>query len=137
MRKEKRDSFGKRRKRGWGMDLYRNPSESLIGGVCAGLADHWGVATWMVRLAAVALLLFTGSLAFWGYIMAWMYCRRDRRVGSTTQKRLKSRWSTMRTFIPIVNVRYSVILIRPQIGCVKPNSGLMRPWAVLNPWSAT
>ena len=72
MRKDKRDSFGKRRKRGWGMDLYRNPSESLIGGVCAGLADHWGVATWMVRLAAVALLLFTGSLAFWGYIIAWM-----------------------------------------------------------------
>ena len=72
MRKDKRDSFGKRRKRGWGMDLYRNPSESLIGGVCAGLADHWGGATWMVRLAAVALLLFTGSLAFWGYIIAWM-----------------------------------------------------------------
>ena len=72
MREEKRDSFGKRRKRGWGMDLYRNPSESLIGGVCAGVADHWGVTTWMVRLAAVALLLFTGSLAFWGYIIAWM-----------------------------------------------------------------
>ena len=72
MRKDKRDSFGRRRKRGWGMDLYRNRSEGFIGGVCAGLADHWGVATWMVRLAAIALLLFTGSLAFWGYIVAWI-----------------------------------------------------------------
>ena len=71
MRREKRESLGSRRKSGWGMDLYRNRSEGWIGGVCSGLADHWGVATWMVRLAAIALLIFTGSLAFWGYIAAW------------------------------------------------------------------
>lgn len=67
-----RESFGAKRKRGWGMDLYRNRSEGWIGGVCSGLADHWGVATWMVRLAAIALLLLTGSLAFWGYVVAWV-----------------------------------------------------------------
>ena len=72
MRREKRESLGSRRKSGWGMDLYRNRSEGWIGGVCSGLADHWGVATWMVRLAAIALLIFTGSLAFWGYIAAWI-----------------------------------------------------------------
>ena len=67
-----RESFGAKRRRGWGMDLYRNRSEGWIGGVCSGLADHWGVATWMVRLAAIALLLLTGSLAFWGYVVAWV-----------------------------------------------------------------
>jgi len=72
MRREQRESFGSRRKSGWGMGLYRNRPEGWIGGVCSGLADHWGVATWMVRLAAIALLLFTGSLAFWGYIVAWV-----------------------------------------------------------------
>ncbi len=72
MRRDKRESFGSRRRGGWGMDLYRNRSEGWIGGVCSGLADHWGVATWMVRLAAIAMLLFTGSLAFWGYVVAWI-----------------------------------------------------------------
>ena len=67
-----RESFGAKRRRGWGMDLYRNRSEGWIGGVCSGLADHWGVAMWMVRLAAIALLLLTGSLAFWGYVVAWV-----------------------------------------------------------------
>jgi phage shock protein C len=53
------------------MDLYRNRSAGWVGGVCAGLADHWGVATWMVRLGATAMLIFTGSLAFWAYVAAW------------------------------------------------------------------
>lgn len=70
MRKEKK-GFGEQRRAGWGMDLYRNRAEGWIGGVCAGLSDHWNVAPWMVRLGAVALLIFTGSLAFWGYVVAW------------------------------------------------------------------
>jgi len=36
------------------------------------LADHWDVEHWVIRLAAVILLLFTGALAFWGYIAAWV-----------------------------------------------------------------
>ena len=34
----------------------------LIYGVCPA---------WAVRLVVVALFIFTGSLAFWGYILAW------------------------------------------------------------------
>lgn len=71
MKLNSKPGFARNRKRGWGMDLYRNRSAGWIGGVCAGLADHWGVATWMVRLGAVATLIFTGSLAFWAYIIAW------------------------------------------------------------------
>ena len=64
--------FGESRRSGWGMGLYRNRSEGWIGGVCAGLAAHWDVPNWVVRLAAVALLMFTGSLAFWLYVIAWV-----------------------------------------------------------------
>ena len=71
MRRESHEGFGSRRRRGWGMGLYRNRSAGWIGGVCAGLGDHWDVPYWMVRLGAVALLIFTGSLAFWAYIVAW------------------------------------------------------------------
>lgn len=72
MRKDRRDKRGSRRQRGWGMDLYRNRAKGWIAGVCAGLADHWGVATWMVRLGVIALLIFTGTLAFWGYVIGWV-----------------------------------------------------------------
>ena len=65
-------SFGESRRHGWGIGLYRNRSEGWIGGVCAGTAAHWDVPNWVVRLAAVALLMFTGSLAFWLYVIAWV-----------------------------------------------------------------
>jgi len=67
-----KQSFGDSRRKGWGMGLYRNSSEGWIGGVCAGLASHWDVPNWVVRLAAVALLMFTGTLAFWLYVIAWV-----------------------------------------------------------------
>jgi phage shock protein C len=52
--------------------LEADRSEGWVGGVCAGLAAHWDVPNWVVRLAAVALLMFTGSLAFWLYVFAWV-----------------------------------------------------------------
>ena len=67
---KKHDSFSDRKRAGWGMNLYRNRSNSWIAGVCSGLSDHWGVPTWMIRLGELALLIFTGSLAFWGYVAA-------------------------------------------------------------------
>lgn len=69
-RKNRRVSSRKRA--GWGMNLYRNTREGKIAGVCAGLADHWDVAHWVVRLAWVAAFLFTGTLALWVYLGAWM-----------------------------------------------------------------
>ncbi|MFO7550676.1 MAG: PspC domain-containing protein [Haliea sp.] len=64
--------FRRRRASGWGMNLYRNPREGKIGGVCAGLADHFDIAHWVVRLLWVAALLFTGTLALWAYLGAWL-----------------------------------------------------------------
>ena len=65
-------SFGASRRLGWGMGLYRSRSEGWLGGVCAGLAARWDVPNWVVRLAAVALLMFTDALAFWLYVIAWV-----------------------------------------------------------------
>lgn len=65
-------SFNEGRRNGWGIGLYRNPSEGWFGGVCSGLAGYWEVPTWVTRLSAVALFLFTGSILFWFYIAAWI-----------------------------------------------------------------
>jgi phage shock protein C len=54
------------------MNLYRNTREGKIAGVAAGLADHWDIAPWVVRLMWVGAFLFTGTLALWAYIGAWI-----------------------------------------------------------------
>jgi phage shock protein C len=64
--------FRSRKSAGWGMNLYRNTREGKIAGVAAGLADHWDIAPWVVRLMWVGAFLFTGTLALWAYIGAWI-----------------------------------------------------------------
>lgn len=61
----------RRRRSGWDMNLYRNTDSKKIAGVCAGLADHFEVAHWVVRLIVVAGFFFTGSLAIFSYCLAW------------------------------------------------------------------
>jgi len=71
-RRRREHSLRSRRAAGWGMNLYRNTRQGRIAGVCAGLADHWDVAHWVVRLCWVAAFLFTGTLALWVYVGAWI-----------------------------------------------------------------
>ena len=61
-----------RKRSGWGLNLYRNTREGKVAGVCAGLADHWDVAHWVIRLMFIVACLFTGMLAIWVYLGAWV-----------------------------------------------------------------
>ena len=65
-------SFQARRRGGWGFNLYRNTREGKIAGVAAGLADHFDIAPWVARLVWVVAFLFTGTLALWLYLGAWL-----------------------------------------------------------------
>lgn len=51
--------------------LYRSRTDSMIGGVCGGLAEYFDIDTAIVRLAAV-LLVFAGGAAIIAYIIAWI-----------------------------------------------------------------
>jgi len=64
--------FHSRKRGGWGVNLYRNTRQGKIAGVAAGLADHWDIAPWVVRLMWIAGFLFFGPLALWAYIAAWV-----------------------------------------------------------------
>lgn len=64
--------FRSNKRSGWGMGLYRNTREGKIAGVCAGLADHWDIAHWVMRLIWIGGFLFTGTLALWVYLGAWI-----------------------------------------------------------------
>lgn len=52
-------------------ELYRNPAQGKIAGVCAGIADYFGWETWLVRILIVSGVLFGMPFLILGYIAAW------------------------------------------------------------------
>jgi phage shock protein PspC (stress-responsive transcriptional regulator) len=52
--------------------LLRSRRDRVLGGVCAGIAEHLGVDALMIRLAAVALGIFSGGTAVLAYLIAWI-----------------------------------------------------------------
>jgi len=52
--------------------LHRDPSKGKIAGVCAGIAEYFGMEIWLVRiLTLTGFFLLGGSFFFIGYIAAW------------------------------------------------------------------
>ncbi len=77
--RERHRVYQGKRRNGWGMNLYRNRRDGKIAGVCAGLADHWEIEHWVVRLGAIILFLVAGPLVFWAYIAGWILLAPRRR----------------------------------------------------------
>lgn len=58
--------------------LYRSSRNSMLGGVCGGIAEYFGIDASLVRLGYV--LISIASAAFPGilvYIIAWLVIPRD------------------------------------------------------------
>jgi len=72
MKKHRKYSFHSRKQQGWGLNLYRNKDEGYIAGVCSGLAEHFDVDNWIVRLIFIAGLIFLNNLALFAYVAAWI-----------------------------------------------------------------
>lgn len=50
--------------------IYRSSMNKKVMGVCAGVAHHYGIESWMVRLATILMFLaFPGPIAI-AYIVA-------------------------------------------------------------------
>lgn len=82
------DSWSERRRQGFGMNLYRNKEKGKLAGVCAGLADHFNVDAWIVRLAAIGGFFFFNSLMVFAYIAAWI-CLAKRPSNATGKTRYR------------------------------------------------
>lgn len=50
--------------------LLRTP-DGIIAGVCAGLAEFFGLDVSLIRIATLILILF-GGLSIWVYIILWL-----------------------------------------------------------------
>lgn len=77
--------FWERRRNGYGMNLYRNKRDGWVGGVCAGLADHFNIEHWVARLIFVGGVVFFNSLAVFAYLAAW-FLMVPRPKGPVTQE---------------------------------------------------
>ena len=52
--------------------LYRSRTDSILGGVAAGLADYVNADPALVRIAWAILVVVTGGAALLAYIVAWV-----------------------------------------------------------------
>lgn len=68
----KYSNYLEERRNGYGNNLYRNTRSGKIAGVCAGLADHFGISHWVMRIIFIAAFMFTGGVIFWIYILCWV-----------------------------------------------------------------
>ncbi|GAB2678039.1 MAG: PspC domain-containing protein [Aliiglaciecola sp.] len=50
--------------------LYRDTVRGKISGVCAGIARHFNVEAWMVRIAAIAAFIFMPMVVGVAYLLA-------------------------------------------------------------------
>lgn len=51
--------------------LYRSTTDTMIGGVCAGIAEYFNIDPTIVRLLAV-ILFFADGIGFLFYFLAWI-----------------------------------------------------------------
>lgn len=51
--------------------LYRYPEEGKVAGVCAGIAHHFNLEPWLVRVLVVAGAILSGSFFIVGYVALW------------------------------------------------------------------
>ena len=53
-------------------NLHRDPSKGKIAGVCAGIAEYFGMEIWLIRiLTLTGFFLLAPPFFFVGYIAAW------------------------------------------------------------------
>jgi phage shock protein C len=50
--------------------LYRS-RDRMLGGVCGGVADYFGIDKSLVRIIFAALIL-AGTVGFWLYLLMWI-----------------------------------------------------------------
>jgi phage shock protein PspC (stress-responsive transcriptional regulator) len=58
----------------------RRSRNRLLGGICAGIAEYFGVDPVLLRIGAVVLALFTGGGAVLAYLAAWVLVPQAPRV---------------------------------------------------------
>ena len=63
-------------------ELHRDPKNARIAGVCAGVAEYFGLETWLVRILTVTgFFLLAGPFMLVAYVAAWFIL--DKKPGTS------------------------------------------------------
>lgn len=57
--------------------LCRDTNDKMIAGVCAGIANYFGIDKTLVRLVVAILVICSFSGLFWAYLIAWLIMPED------------------------------------------------------------
>jgi phage shock protein PspC (stress-responsive transcriptional regulator) len=79
--------------------LYRSRDQRVIGGVCGGLAEYFGIDPLIVRIITVGLI-FAGGAGFLAYLAAWLLVPEE--GGDAVGDRGNGRWATIAGTILLV-----------------------------------
>ncbi|MDR1055918.1 MAG: PspC domain-containing protein [Prevotellaceae bacterium] len=66
--------------------LYRNPDDSMISGLCGGLAAYLGVDSSIIRIVTLLGVIFAG-LSIWVYIILWIVVPRANTIAEKLEMR--------------------------------------------------
>ncbi len=66
--------------------LFRDPDNTMIGGVCSGLGAYFNVDLTLVRVVFL-IGLFFGTLSFWVYIIMWIAVPKAKTITEKLQMR--------------------------------------------------
>ncbi len=58
-------------------EIYRNPYNSRIAGVCSGIADYLEIKTFYVRALTLLSFFFFGPFTFFAYLVCWIVLERN------------------------------------------------------------
>ncbi|MFQ5974189.1 MAG: envelope stress response membrane protein PspC, partial [Alphaproteobacteria bacterium] len=76
--------------------LYRNPRKAKIKGVCAGIADYFGISALPIRVLAIAGLFFATAPTIIGYVIAvWLIDETPEDLFETEEE--EAFWRSVRT----------------------------------------
>ena len=83
------DSFTRLRSSGY----HRDTDGRWFGGVCTGLAQHFGVDPVLIRAAAV-VLAFLGGIGLTAYVILWLLLP-DRQGDARARRLPRARWGLL------------------------------------------
>lgn len=72
MNKDKYRSYQHSRRDGFGMNLYRNVQAKKLGGVCAGIADHFEIDHNIMRVVFVGGFFLSQGAIVWLYVAGYI-----------------------------------------------------------------
>ena len=56
--------------------FYLSESDKVIGGVCGGIAEYFGINSVLARII-VFLLVWCGTIGLWVYLLIWIIAPRE------------------------------------------------------------